>query len=217
MGAIADIIITLQSPHVASACTLKMKKIEIKAYTSDELSKDVQKKVLDEHRYIDVDGNWFDPVIENWTKKLASLGFTNAKIHFTGFGSQGDGACFDAEIDILALARACGYAPKEAMDMKEIIEANDCRMFIFELNGRYSHEHMRRLTIEESGNESERDNDTLELFQEKAENLRINLSKEIYRDLYTEYDYLTDNDQVSGTIIANDYYFLANGKLAPQE
>jgi hypothetical protein len=45
---------------------------KIKAYKFDELPEDVQEKVLDKHRYINVEHNWWDGIvdshIENWKK-----------------------------------------------------------------------------------------------------------------------------------------------------
>ena len=45
---------------------------------------------------------WWESVMEYWVEKLEGLGIytdTN-KMHFSGFGSQGDGACFTGYIDL---------------------------------------------------------------------------------------------------------------------
>lgn len=51
--------------------------------------------------------DWFEYTIETWTTALAQLGFENAKIQFTGFCSQGDGASF--ETDDVCLAKLIGF------------------------------------------------------------------------------------------------------------
>jgi hypothetical protein len=42
--------------------------------------------------------DWYEPIIEDWKVKLEALGFKDAKILFSGLGSQGDGACFEARV-----------------------------------------------------------------------------------------------------------------------
>lgn len=49
------------------------------------------------------DHGWYDYTFEEWGKALASVGFDNAEINFTGFWCQGDGACFTARVDLRVL------------------------------------------------------------------------------------------------------------------
>ena len=41
----------------------------------------------------------YEPIIEDWTEELEQRGLEQTKIWFTGFGAQGDGACFEARIN----------------------------------------------------------------------------------------------------------------------
>lgn len=61
-----------------------------------ELSAKGKAKAIDAHRDINTDHDWFDFMIEDYENKLKKLGFHNIKIYFSGFSSQGDGACFTA-------------------------------------------------------------------------------------------------------------------------
>jgi hypothetical protein len=78
-----------------------MHPISINLYTFGELAPEVQRKVVEHERYINVEDHfWYEPIIEDWTEQLEQLGFENVKILFSGFGSQGDGACFTAAVNI---------------------------------------------------------------------------------------------------------------------
>lgn len=77
-----------------------MKTIEIKLFEFEELSQEVQAKVLEKFSDINVDDNWHDDSLENFKTELAEVGFTEAEISYSGFWSQGDGLSFDSKIDI---------------------------------------------------------------------------------------------------------------------
>ena len=49
------------------------------------------------------DYDWWDTIYEDWTNLLEERGITNAKIQFSGFHSQGDGASFTGMIDLRTL------------------------------------------------------------------------------------------------------------------
>ena len=77
-----------------------MKTKTINLYEFSELSEQAKKKVLNDLRFINVEYlQWYDSDTDFWIEKLNEAGFTDAKIFFSGFSSQGDGACFDATID----------------------------------------------------------------------------------------------------------------------
>ena len=48
--------------------------------------------------------DWWEYVFDLWKKALDQIGFENAKITFSGFWSQGDGASFTANVDVATLA-----------------------------------------------------------------------------------------------------------------
>jgi len=56
---------------------------------------------IEANRYINVEYNdWYDYVFESWIEKLKTRGYEDINIQFSGFCSQGDGACFTAYVDI---------------------------------------------------------------------------------------------------------------------
>lgn len=75
-------------------------------YTYQELSdeaKEVVKRWWYEHG---VDPDWYDYVYENFKNEGYELGFDVGRMNFSGFYSQGDGACWSGQIDIVAWLRS---------------------------------------------------------------------------------------------------------------
>ncbi len=69
-------------------------------YTYNELSKEAQRKALEYNYDFNINGTeWESPVLDDRTARLEEYGFYNPKILYTGFSSQGDGACFTATLD----------------------------------------------------------------------------------------------------------------------
>src|SRR5438132_14187584 len=84
-----------------------MHTVSVNLYAFDELAPEVQKKVVERESSINVDDTfWYKPIIEDWTEALEHRGFEQVKILFSGFGSQGDGACFEARINMAAYLAA---------------------------------------------------------------------------------------------------------------
>ncbi len=48
--------------------------------------------------------DWWEFIYEEWTNILDKIGFENADISFSGFWSQGDGASFKSDVDVVKLA-----------------------------------------------------------------------------------------------------------------
>lgn len=73
-----------------------MRTIETTVYKFDELSDSAKQKALDYYRHRDVQFDWWDWTYEDFISQAALKGYAiqTKDIHFTGFGSQGDGACF---------------------------------------------------------------------------------------------------------------------------
>jgi hypothetical protein len=85
------------------------KKITKTLYSYQELQKLAKKgkvtaTVLDKARQKLADwateDEWYDTTISDWETALSQVGFENAKIQFSGFWCQGDGASFTANIDL---------------------------------------------------------------------------------------------------------------------
>ncbi len=74
----------------------------------DELPAELKTRILDKHRDILVDDNyWAEPAQSAWQEKLEALGFERVEIRYSLGYSQGDGASFTADsFDVKVLCAA---------------------------------------------------------------------------------------------------------------
>lgn len=173
-------------------------------YKFDELPEEVKTKALALYRNINVEHDWYDYTIEEFKTKLDSLGFINSKVYFTGFWSQGDGACFDAEID---------YSVVLPARLKDI----ECEINIAKTNfaNHYCHEKTRYIEYSLYIDENKYPNITKAFNKVMAdlEAKRLELCSELYSQLNTEYNFLVSDEQIEETLIANDYEFTIDGEI----
>lgn len=123
-----------------------------------------------------------DFVEEQFTEKCEAIGFTDVRILYSGFGSQGDGACFDAQVDLKKVFAHLGILHNPSADWSCHIEM---------INSRYNHERTRKIVFEIFDDE----NPGLEAkIEEKIEALRLELCQQLYRALEADY-YLSISDE----------------------
>jgi hypothetical protein len=88
----------------------------------------VQQKALERARSwlqeAATDFDWYSCVVDFWKEVLNQIGFEDAKISFSGFSSQGDGASFTATVD---LDKLVGFLADtiEGKDTVEVIERKE--------------------------------------------------------------------------------------------
>lgn len=65
----------------------------------DALSARQKDEILDKHRYWNTEHvDWWDGVYECFKRDMADIGIDVDDIYFSGFSSQGDGACFEGRV-----------------------------------------------------------------------------------------------------------------------
>lgn len=67
--------------------------------------------------------DWYADTLAEWKTKLAALGYANADIRFSGFGSQGDGASFAANVTHATIAARMTDALRDQIEAARIAEA----------------------------------------------------------------------------------------------
>jgi hypothetical protein len=225
------------------------KSITLKVYTLAELksmadAKDASKaqrkayeKALEWVREGQADGNWWhEEIIADWTCNLKRIGFTAPKIFFSGFGSQGDGACFtcnsiDFEKIAVAITEANSIAVHDRSKVSKLLltirnskrflsrlaklcDSGFIEMAIERKHSRYSHERTVEISVDahESNNtRSTAFKTSLEAFEQDIEWFRVELCRAIYRDLERAYDYLVSDESCIDMAEANDYTFTEYG------
>lgn len=179
-------------------------------YKFEELPLEGQKKAIDRYRDINTDYEWWEFVYETEKNHMEEMGIKIIEINFSGFWSQGDGASFTGIVsDYLLFLEKIGI--KTNKKIKKEIE--ECPLDIeFERDTHhYYHENTCSVCINTYHNEK------LEKFfdkvEEKIEKWRIEKCREIYRNLKSEYKYLTSGEAIKETLICNDYDFTIDGEI----
>lgn len=194
-----------------------IKKYNIYNYQDILNNEDLKQKVLEKYGDINVNfDGWYNFIIAEWTEKLEQLGFIDPLICFTGFYSQGDGASFTADIDIkLAAQKSELFTVREINLLYTLWNYGLIEAGIKRITYHYCHENTTALEcydgqLKISWTHIQKVVNKLWKYLEK---IRYNLSKEIFKDLETEYNYLTDETTILETLKINEYEFYENGSI----
>lgn len=217
-----------------------MRTIEVNLYQFNELDDDAKEKAREWYRRdLDVD---YDCVIDDFVTIAEMIGINfdyqsvplmgggtrrKPKIWFSGFGSQGDGACFEGTYSYKpdASAKVREYAPQdetlhEISDHLATLQREyngKLTVGITHRRGQYSHEHsvdldvsVDDLDIDEEGNEVQIEVTSDD--EEKVGDLLRDLMRYLYRRLEKEYEYQHSDEVVDEAIITNEYEFTEDGE-----
>lgn len=179
-----------------------------------------QQALIEKYRYINVEwGNWWDYVEEGFKERMKAEGIEVAEIFFSGFYSQGDGACFNGRLinPELYLDRNCaGEYPM----IRRLLRDGGSFVFTNTHTGRYYHHHSTTFDYvvdafrdvlrapselqEEIIAQWDRqlDAELEEFAKHTAEHWR-GYMQELYGELEDEHDDLTSDTAVWETIEAN--------------
>ena len=199
-------------------------------YKFDELDERAKERARDWYRQGAFDYEWWDCTFDDAKQCLKLAGFDVDNIYFSGFSSQGDGACFGGSW------RASGAKPVKAMkahapqdkDLHEIAAAArtvakacpDASMSV-KHRGHYYHEMCTEFSVYLGEDDVERtaaEWDAKGKADAEREEAIIEFSRDamrwIYRQLEREHDYMNADEQVDESIRCNEYEFDADGRRA---
>ena len=183
-------------------------------YKFDELSTETKEKAIssfqEDDSYLDYD--WHEWTINDFKTILELIGYYDITCYFSGFHSQGDGACFSARFsrNKRCLDKVKKYCQKEEkiLDIVEQIQSEIPLHEEYEIkhSGHYYHEYCT--SVYYLG-----DNEKAEQLDERFLELSRQLMVILYKNLNDEYDYLNSSEAIIEHIKANDYEFTEDGKL----
>lgn len=188
-------------------------------YKFYELPKEAQAKAISQYRDINVDnGFWENPdSVNDLKKELFALGYSgekeidHVKILFSGFGSQGDGACFEANIDILKYLKAHKIARKYPAILKEAKEyAISAKL---KHSGMYYHSKMTSVEWDAAAIGNEKLDQEIDALDALISKEREAFGNAIYKALSDEFDHLTSDEAVIDTLNAGEYDFTIEGQI----
>lgn len=199
-----------------------MRQKTITLYQFNELTDKAKEKARQWYREANADDSfWSEHILtEDAPVILKHLGYSAPEIYYSGFSSQGDGACFSGTWDASDCKPAAlkAYAPEDT-ELNRIADAfavlivkhNDMNARLSH-SGHYYHEHSISYNLQFS--EEDLDNGGTQDFtdaENEFEELSRDLMRWIYRTLETEYEYQNSDEQIEETITANEYEFDVDG------
>ncbi len=188
-------------------------------YKYEELSDEAKAKARDWYRKNDDDNSWSECIIDDAKEIAALMGWEIDKIYWSGFWSQGSGACFEG---IMQYNKGCAklvesYVPLDK-ELHRIAKAwqtlqgrsSYALIAIVKHRGHYYHEMCTVFDCENTRNQhgllnAGKEDDTKEIARD--------FMRWIYRQLKTEYEYSVSDEVVAENIIANGYEFTEDGEI----
>lgn len=177
--------------------------------------------LLEKYRYINVEhNNWWDCVESDFIEDMKQVGIQVDKIYFSGFWSQGDGACFVGSLDNALTYLNHHHADQFPM-LRKLIEMGGAVRATSEHRGRYYHSSSVSINAEceefwQCANPKSElqeaviqrwdgmvDKEIVDFEAALAEQWRTYMD-DLYRKLEEEHDYLTSDDAVWDTLEANE-------------
>ena len=196
-----------------------MKEFVTVGYEVNELSSEAVERAHDD--WLNAGASDFDSqyVIEDMTECAKELGITVDNIYYSGFSSQGDGACFVGhyEFDPTWNAKAQDGFPRysEMFELGNRLQKahekyGELYATVYKTNYRYDHENT--VTVDVESLSEDEDFPILDA-QEMVEDILKDFMHEIYRRLEQEYTWSTSIEYFHELAEANEWYFTEEGKL----
>ncbi len=207
--------------------------VETAVYQLDELSDEAKDTARAWYRETAFNSDWHEFTYEDFERICAILGvrlktrsvtlmgggtWQKPRIYFSGFWSQGDGACFEADYSYEKAAQKeiRKHAPRDA-ELHQIADALQRvqRRNFYQLRAeavhrdRYYHEYCMAISVERDSPSYQ--DMTADAEDAVAEALR-DLARWLYRQLEQEYEYQASDTVIDEAIGANEYTFTESGR-----
>lgn len=181
-------------------------------YTFDELTESAKEKAREWYREGAFDYEWWDCIDDDAKTIGALMGIRIDRIYFSGFWSQGNGACFEGGYQYRkgALKSVMEYAPTDtelhgiAHRLQQIQRKAFYGLYAScEQRGHYNHSGCMRISA---------DHDKRDITESEEDDIKDELrsfADWIYSRLEAEYEWLNSDESIR----ANGYEFDSNGVL----
>ena len=191
----------------------------IEVYTFDELSAKAKEHALENERTSDCLHIHYD--YDYYKELLNEYGFLGPTIYWTGFWSQGDGACFEIKgFDVLTYLtktkqktkykKIINQLNKENLELVGTIHRNQFGHHYEHANSRYFEletldyeDVIFRLSLQE----------LIDDLEKNIERQRYDLSNQIYRSLEKDYEAQTSDEYLSEHLTVNQVEYRNDGRL----
>jgi len=185
---------------------------QTEVFKFEELEDSVKTKVIDKFRDFNLDHTWWEFCEENIKNDLEKIGLRLDKAYFSGFCSQGDGACL--EVTLMDYEKLIPKLKERGVPMREIVLARKLGLsFDTKHSGHYYHENSLRYNIDADYYPHKRHEKTWNDLEDTVKELVQDLSRDYYRTLEKEYEYLTSDEMIKESLEANEYEFKKDGSI----
>lgn len=190
-----------------------MKKHTITTKQFDELNKEEKKQVLKNYWDINVEhDDWDNLILKGIEKDLTKAGFKNPNIQYSGFGRQGDGLSFAADVEVIDWLKKHKLATKYKT-LAKLADEYGLAINITQNDNQYYHENTMgwdyMLDIPDLTDEQETElGEAGDMILREARTM----AKKGYKNLEEGYYELTGDESVADTLMANEYDFY-QGKI----
>lgn len=172
-----------------------------------------REELLEEYRYVNVDHtSWWEFIYKDMRERLEAAGFHIDNFYWTGFWSQGDGACFEGHVWSSKKFYDAHFTPEQFPWVHQLIDMNGTTDIRAEHRGPYYHAHSVSINVDIEPFEQVCRTDELEQaaavvwdakleeefprFEEAVTEVLRGYMQELYKLLNDEYDYLTSDEAV---------------------
>jgi len=223
-----------------------MRTIETTVFKFTELGDAAKEKAREWYRRgLDWDNYFAESVIEDAAQIAEMMGLDLRKrsvrlmgggtrlkpaVYWSGFSSQGDGACFEGTWRASAVkpgavaahvgdSEQCQEVKRIAGEFEKLAKEFPEASFRVNHRGHYSHENCTEFNFNfpDANDGEDWPEGSREQWQKACDHLEEtakDFMRWIYRQLETEYDYARSDEQVDESIIANEYEFTEDGERA---
>lgn len=198
-----------------------------------KLGKVAKERARDWYREINLDYNWWDMTYEDMKVLAKYIGFDIEEIYFSGFCSQGDGACFTgtwyaSDVKPGELKANCPQDEtlhRIAAEIERIILCRAEASMTITHNDHYYHSRSVEIEVELGENTFDKilgpvDPECHELILVRhrvdLRDAARDLMDWLYDQLEKEHDWLQSDEAVDESIKANEYDFYQDGSFKPE-
>jgi hypothetical protein len=180
-----------------------------------------REQLLTTHRYINVEyDDWYQSIYEGFKEDMKAVGITVWRMYFTGFCSQGDGACFEGSLE--DTLKYLDHHHKDQYPMiRKLLEHEGSVYARCEHRGHYYHQNCTEFWADAdtlTGMKpqptefheaiveqwQEQLTDEMDAFEKDITEQWRSYMQDLYFKLVAEYDYLVSDEAVWETIEANE-------------
>lgn len=191
---------------------------KVRIYEFEELEEKAKEKARADQREFCLHFDWWDYVYD-WAREAGGMMGINIKdIYFSGFYSQGDGACFVGDYEYKKgwkKSIVSNYRDEELVKIGESLQAIQ-KNYFYKINATITSNFYSRYSHEKSVNIDCYVDDETHLRPEDDEDIQEclrNFMRWIYSKLENEYVYLNSDESIDEHIIMNGYLYNKGGSI----